>query len=54
VLELKKKIPLDIDDIEKLVGSENFHSWAFAMKNYLDLKGFSNCITDPVTEEKTK
>ena len=35
--------------IEKLKGSENYHTWIFAMKNVLTYKGLINCV-DPVTE----
>jgi hypothetical protein len=45
-------MPKELEDFDKLVGSENYHTWAFAMKNYLDLKGLSGCISDPVTEVK--
>ncbi|KAK9708324.1 hypothetical protein QE152_g27280 [Popillia japonica] len=38
------------DQIEKLTGSENFHTWQFAMKNVLELSGWENCIL-PVTDE---
>ncbi|KAK9695443.1 Zinc knuckle [Popillia japonica] len=38
------------DQIEKLTGSENFHTWRFAMKNVLELNGWENCIL-PVTDE---
>lgn len=31
-------------DFDKLKGSENFHTWQFAMKNFLALKGMGNCI----------
>lgn len=31
-------------DFDKLKGSENFHTWQFAMKNFLALKGMENCI----------
>lgn len=31
-------------DFDKLRGSQNFHTWAFAMKNFLAIKGMSNCI----------
>lgn len=31
-------------DIKKLKGSENYHTWAFAVKNFLDYKGFGKCI----------
>lgn len=41
-------------DIEKLKGSENFHTWLFTIKNVIDYKGYSGCITDPVTEENQK
>ncbi|KAK9692676.1 hypothetical protein QE152_g35007 [Popillia japonica] len=36
--------------MEKLTGSENFHTWQFAMKNILELNGWENCIL-PVTDE---
>lgn len=39
-------------DFEKLKGSENYHTWAFAAKNVLAYKGLENCISDPVTETK--
>lgn len=31
-------------DIEKLSGSKNYHTWSFAMRNVLALKGFEKCI----------
>lgn len=31
-------------DFEKLKGSENFHTWKFAMEIFLALKGFADCI----------
>lgn len=31
-------------DFDKLKGGDNYHTWAFAMQNFLALKGFSNCI----------
>lgn len=31
-------------DFDKLKGSENFHTWRFAMQNFLALKGYTNCI----------
>lgn len=37
-------------DIEKLRGSENYHTWRFAIQNVLAYKGYSNCISDPVRE----
>lgn len=37
-------------DIEKLKGSENYHTWCFAVKNLLSYKGWDKCITDPVTD----
>lgn len=37
-------------DIEKLKGHENYHTWCFAIKNVLQCKGLSKCITDPTTE----
>lgn len=36
--------------IDKLRGSENYHTWKFAMQNLLDLGGMEKCIEDPVTE----
>lgn len=41
-------------EVEKLRGSENYHTWKFAMCNVLALKGFSNCIVkaDGVVKEK--
>lgn len=41
-------------DIEKLKGSENYHTWVFAIKNVIDYKGYTNCIVDPVTETDAK
>lgn len=38
-------------DIEKLKGQVNYHNWCFAMKNYLQFKGLSDCIKDPPTED---
>lgn len=38
-------------DMEKLKGSENFHTWCFVMKNLLEYKGYEKCITTPVEEE---
>jgi hypothetical protein len=43
-------MPKKLEDFEKLVCSENYHTWAFAMSNYLDLKGYSGCIIESVTE----
>lgn len=31
-------------EIEKLRGSKNYHTWAFAIKNVLILKGVEKCI----------
>lgn len=38
-------------DIEKLKGNANYHAWSFAIQNLMAYKGFSKCITDPVTEK---
>lgn len=38
-------------DFDKLKGSENYHTWAFAVKNFLDYKGLGATIADPVTEK---
>lgn len=37
-------------NIEKLKGSENYHTWRFAMENVLDFCGLDKCITNPCTE----
>lgn len=37
-------------EIEKLKGSENYHTWCFAVKNVLQFKQLKKCITEPVTE----
>lgn len=41
-------------DIEKLKGGENFHTWKFAIRNVLELKGYEKCIqsADEVTDAK--
>ena len=31
-------------DFDKLKGSDNFHTWKFAMENFLALKGYTKCI----------
>lgn len=31
-------------DLEKLKGNSNFHTWVFAMENYIGYKGYQNCI----------
>lgn len=31
-------------DIEKLSGSDNYHTWSFEMENYLEYKGYGDCI----------
>lgn len=31
-------------DLKKLAGSDNYHTWQYAMTNFLALKGLSNCI----------
>lgn len=41
-------------DFEKLDGSENYHTWAFAVENYIAYKGLQGCISDPVTEKDAK
>jgi len=38
-------------DIEKLTGSQNYHTWEFQMRKYLQLKKLDGCIKDPVTEK---
>lgn len=32
--------------VEKLRGSENYHDWSFSMENYLELKGYGDCIVE--------
>lgn len=39
--------------IIKLKGSENFHTWKFAMKNFLEMNDLLDCINE-VTVDKTK
>lgn len=43
-------------DIEKLKGVENYHTWSFAMENYLALSQLNDCITtkDDEVIEKDK
>lgn len=31
-------------DFEKLKGSDNYHTWCLAVKNYLDFKGYGKCV----------
>lgn len=31
-------------DVDKLTGSDNYHTWSFAIKNYIQYKGYGNCI----------
>lgn len=31
-------------EVKKLIGSENYHTWQFAMLNYLELRGLEKCI----------
>lgn len=33
-------------DIQKLKGSENYHTWQFAMGNLLAYNGYSKCIQE--------
>lgn len=40
-------------DFDKLKGSENFHTWKFAMQNFLALKGNSDCIVHRPTKAAT-
>lgn len=39
-------------DIEKLKSGENFHTWEFAMRNVLAMKGFEKCIVEGEDAEK--
>lgn len=41
-------------DIEKLKGGQNFHSWQFAIKNVLALKGYEKCIESEAAETDQK
>lgn len=36
--------------IEKLKGSENFHTWKFAIKNYLEMSDLENCVEEASTD----
>lgn len=31
-------------DFDKLKGGQNYHTWQFAMRNFLKLKGLGDCI----------
>lgn len=37
-------------DVERLKGTDNYHTWCFAIKNVLTYKQLGQCINDPVTE----
>lgn len=37
-------------DIAKLKGSQNYHTWSFAIKNVLALKGYEKCIVSATAE----
>lgn len=39
-------------NIEKLKGSENYHTWSFAIKNLLDLNNYEKCILSDDQVEK--
>lgn len=41
-------------DIPKLKGSENYHTWYFAMKNVLAYKGLEKTIVNLGTESDAK
>lgn len=46
-------------NIEKLKGNENYHTWCFAITNFLEYKGLGACltsdtITDTLTDAKLK
>lgn len=36
--------------VKKLTGSENYHTWQYAMSNVLEFHGLATCIVDPLTE----
>lgn len=38
-------------EIERLRGSENYHTWCFAAQNVMLYRQLQKCITDPVTEK---
>lgn len=40
-------------DFDKLKGGENFHTWKFAVENFLALKGLSDCIVRRSDEATT-
>lgn len=40
-------------DVKKLKGSENYHTWQFAMLNYLDLNNLEKCIKCKDDDEST-
>lgn len=41
-------------DIEKLKGSENYHTWSFAVKNVMELKECGKCIESANAETDVK
>lgn len=41
-------------NIEKLKGSDNYHTWCFAIKNYIALKGLTACVFDPSSLKNDK
>lgn len=36
-------------DVDKLKGSENYHTWKFAIGQYLAFKDLDKCIREPET-----
>lgn len=41
---------LDHTHIDRLKGSENYHTWSYAMQSVLAFHGLDGCIDDPVTD----
>lgn len=41
-------------DIEKLKGSDNYHTWSFAIQNVLAIKGLEKCLTGEETKDEKK
>jgi hypothetical protein len=40
-------------EVKKLLGSENYHTWQFAMLNYLELHNFEKCIQGKADDPNT-
>lgn len=56
--ESTKMAPRNEFDVKKLSGSDNYHTWQFAIKNYFELNNLDQCIVakddEPNTPKETK